>query len=141
MLKRWLISHAMLLLPRPRLLPLPLPLPQKENEEPMAHSHFKAEGDVEFKAVLFVPGHAPHGGCGGGLGSGRGGPVVEGRGAPTACCSLLLLLAPPPPPPAPPRTRTYSAGMYDNYYGIKPSLKLYVRRVFISDNFEDLLPK
>ena len=39
----------------------PCRLPQKENEEPMAHSHFKAEGDVEFKAVLFVPGHAPHG--------------------------------------------------------------------------------
>lgn len=28
-------------------------------EKPMAWSHFTAEGDVEFKAVLFVPPKAP----------------------------------------------------------------------------------
>lgn len=39
------------------------------------------------------------------------------------------------PPPHPP------ADLYDNYYGKKPSVKLYVRRVFISDSFEELLPK
>ncbi|PSC75445.1 endoplasmin-like protein [Micractinium conductrix] len=67
-------------------------LSKREWEEPLAHTHFKAEGDVEFKAVMFVPPTAPQ-------------------------------------------------DLYDNYYGKKPSVKLYVRRVFISDSFEDLLPK
>ena len=31
--------------------------------------------------------------------------------------------------------------MYDNYYTKKPRVKLYVRRVFISESFEELLPK
>jgi hypothetical protein len=35
--------------------------PQKDWEIPVAHTHFKAEGDVEFKAVLFVPGTAAPG--------------------------------------------------------------------------------
>lgn len=61
-------------------------------DKPLAYSHFKAEGDVEFKSILFVPGQAP-------------------------------------------------MDFMNNYYQNKPSLKLYVRRVFISDDFEDLVPK
>ncbi|KAK1362296.1 endoplasmin-like [Heracleum sosnowskyi] len=63
------------------------------DEKPLAWSHFKAEGDVEFKAVLFVPPKAPH-------------------------------------------------DLFESYYsGNKSNLKLYVRRVFISDEFDELLPK
>ncbi|XP_015884861.1 endoplasmin homolog [Ziziphus jujuba] len=63
------------------------------DEKPLAWSHFTAEGDVEFKAVLFVPPKAPH-------------------------------------------------DLYESYYNAnKSNLKLYVRRVFISDEFDDLLPK
>ncbi|KAJ0492875.1 putative Heat shock protein Hsp90 family [Helianthus annuus] len=62
-------------------------------EKPMAWSHFNAEGDVEFKAVLFVPPKAP-------------------------------------------------TDLYENYHTVNRSnLKLYVRRVFISDEFDELLPK
>ncbi len=60
--------------------------------KPLSYAHFKAEGDVEFKAILYVPDKAPH-------------------------------------------------DFLDNYYSKKPSLKLYVRRVFISDDFEDLIPR
>lgn len=67
-------------------------LTKAEKEEPLAHSHFRAEGDVDFKAVLYVPPNAPF-------------------------------------------------EMSSNYYTSKPRVKLYVRRVFISDSFEDLLPK
>lgn len=63
------------------------------DEKPLAWSHFNAEGDVEFKAVLFVPPRAPH-------------------------------------------------DLYESYYNNnKANLKLYVRRVFISDEFDELLPK
>ncbi|XP_030541425.1 endoplasmin homolog isoform X2 [Rhodamnia argentea] len=63
------------------------------DEKPLAWSHFTAEGDVEFKAVLFVPPKAPH-------------------------------------------------DLYESYYNSnKSNLKLYVRRVFISDEFDELLPK
>ncbi|CAK9192716.1 unnamed protein product [Sphagnum troendelagicum] len=61
-------------------------------DKPMAWTHFNAEGDVEFKAVLFIP--------------------------PTAAPDL-----------------------FENYYINKATLKLYVRRVFISDTFDELLPK
>uniref|UniRef100_A0A0D6QZH7 Endoplasmin homolog n=1 Tax=Araucaria cunninghamii TaxID=56994 RepID=A0A0D6QZH7_ARACU len=61
-------------------------------EQPLAWSHFSAEGDVEFKALLFVPPKAP-------------------------------------------------SDLYESYYTAKANLKLYVRRVFISDEFEELLPK
>ncbi|XP_008808636.1 endoplasmin homolog [Phoenix dactylifera] len=63
------------------------------DEKPLAWSHFTAEGDVEFKALLFVPPKAPQ-------------------------------------------------DLYESYYNTqKSNLKLYVRRVFISDEFDDLLPK
>ncbi|KAF3796422.1 Endoplasmin-like protein [Nymphaea thermarum] len=62
------------------------------DEKPLAWSHFTAEGDVEFKAVLFVPPKAPN-------------------------------------------------DLYESYYNNKSNLKLYVRRVFISDEFDELLPK
>lgn len=54
--------------------------------------HFRAEGDVEFRALLYVPERAP-------------------------------------------------PNFLSDYYGHKPSLKLYVRRVFISDDFEELIPR
>ncbi|KAL0347490.1 UNVERIFIED_CONTAM: Endoplasmin [Sesamum calycinum] len=63
------------------------------DEGPLTWSHFTAEGDVEFKVVLFVPPKVPH-------------------------------------------------DLYESYYKTKNSnLKLYVRRVFISDEFDELLPK
>ncbi|KAG5390097.1 hypothetical protein IGI04_031638 [Brassica rapa subsp. trilocularis] len=62
-------------------------------EKPTAWSHFNAEGDVEFKAVLYVPPKAAH-------------------------------------------------DQYERYYNSnKANLKLFVRRVFISDEFDELLPK
>eukprot|EP00240_Pyramimonas_obovata_P003515 CAMPEP_0118921756 /NCGR_PEP_ID=MMETSP1169-20130426/929_1 /TAXON_ID=36882 /ORGANISM="Pyramimonas obovata, Strain CCMP722" /LENGTH=833 /DNA_ID=CAMNT_0006862535 /DNA_START=48 /DNA_END=2549 /DNA_ORIENTATION=+ len=64
----------------------------KSTEEPMAYTHFRAEGDVEFKSILFIP------------------------------------------PTAPP-------DFYDSYHSRSAALKLYVRRVFISDEFEELVPK
>ncbi|KAL8148100.1 hypothetical protein AgCh_005443 [Apium graveolens] len=63
------------------------------DEKPLAWSHFNAEGDVEFKAFLFVPPKAPH-------------------------------------------------DLYEIYYnGNKSNLKLYVRRVFISEEFDEIFPK
>ena len=64
----------------------------KDFSPPLAHTHFKAEGDVEFKSILYVPARA-------------------------------------------------EPGQFDNYYGKAAALKLYVRRVFISDEFNELLPK
>lgn len=59
--------------------------------EPMGKIHFKAEGEVEFKSILYIPD---------------------------------------------------SAGtIYDNYHNSKASIRLYVRKVLIQDDFEDLLPR
>ena len=64
----------------------------KDNEGPLTYTHFTAEGDIEFKSILFVPQHAPY-------------------------------------------------DMFENYYGAQGNMKLYVRRVMISDSFEDLMPR
>lgn len=64
----------------------------KTSGDPLAWTHFKAEGEVEFKSILFIPSKAPY-------------------------------------------------NQYDQYYNIDSMLKLYVRKVLIRDDFDDLLPK
>ena len=65
---------------------------QSESEAALTHVHFRAEGDVEFRALLYIPAKAPY-------------------------------------------------NFMNDYYGSRASLKLYVRRVFISDDFEELIPR
>lgn len=65
---------------------------QNDYEKPLAHVHFRAEGDMEFRTLLYIPERAP-------------------------------------------------PNFLNDYYGNKAQLKLYVRRVFISDDFEELIPR
>merc|ERR1719158_475529 len=34
---------------------------EKASDAPLSYSHFKAEGEIEFSSVLFIPKKAPHG--------------------------------------------------------------------------------
>jgi len=63
----------------------------KDTVDPATWIHFKAEGDLEFKSILFVP-------------------STSGR-------------------------------LYDDYSNQKAGIRLYVRKVMIQDDFEDLLPR
>lgn len=64
----------------------------KDYDDPLNWIHFKAEGDLEFTCLLYIPKRAPH-------------------------------------------------DMFDNYYSSSSSLKLYVRRVLINEEFEELMPR
>lgn len=64
----------------------------KDTDEPLAHVHFTAEGEVTFKAILFVPKAAPF-------------------------------------------------DLYQDYGKAVDNIKMYVKRVFITDDFEDMMPK
>ncbi|KAJ3413523.1 hypothetical protein HDV05_007906 [Chytridiales sp. JEL 0842] len=64
----------------------------KDTQEPLSWSHFKAEGDVDFKSILFIPSKAP--------------PSYLQKAEQTM-----------------------------------KNIKLYVRRVFITDEVEDFLPR
>jgi len=64
----------------------------KDTQDPLSYTHFSAEGEIEFKAILFVPKQAPY-------------------------------------------------DMFEHYYGKSGALKLYVRRVLITEEFEELMPK
>jgi len=64
----------------------------KDFGEPLTHTHFSAEGEVEFKSILYIPKEAP-------------------------------------------------TDLYNDYYKKQSNLKLYVRRVMITDEFDELLPR
>merc|ERR1711968_394129 len=64
----------------------------KDFGEPLTHTHFSAEGEVEFKSILYIPKEAPY-------------------------------------------------DLYQDYYKKQSNIKLYVRRVMITDEFDELLPK
>jgi heat shock protein beta len=64
----------------------------KDKENPLAKTHFTAEGEVTFKSILFVPTASP-------------------------------------------------SDMFQSYGKKVDGIKMYVRRVFITDNFEDMMPK
>lgn len=64
----------------------------KDHENPLTYTHFSAEGEIEFKAILFIPSNAPY-------------------------------------------------DLFENYYGKSSALKLYVRRVLITEEFEELMPR
>lgn len=64
----------------------------KDFNDPLTHTHFSAEGEVEFKSILYIPKEAPY-------------------------------------------------DLYQDYYKKQANVKLYVRRVMITDEFDELLPK
>lgn len=64
----------------------------KDPEAPLTYAHFRAEGELVFKSILYVPASAPF-------------------------------------------------DLFENYYGKSSALKLYVRRVLITEEFEDLMPR
>jgi heat shock protein beta len=64
----------------------------KDHEDPLTFTHFTAEGEIDFKAILFIPSQAPY-------------------------------------------------DLFENYYGRSAALKLYVRRVLITEEFEELMPR
>lgn len=65
----------------------------KDWADPLIHVHFTAEGEIEFKALLYIPSRAP-------------------------------------------------SDMFENYFNAQGgNIKMYVRRAFVGDKFENLLPK
>lgn len=67
-------------------------LQKTDKTKPLTWIHFQAEGEIEFKSILFVPGQAPH-------------------------------------------------DLYTRFENKNADIKLYVRKVLITDDFDDFLPR
>ncbi|TDH70900.1 hypothetical protein CCR75_008557 [Bremia lactucae] len=67
-------------------------LQKTDTTDPLTWIHFQAEGEIEFKSILYVPGQAPR-------------------------------------------------DMYTRFESKKADIKLYVRKVLITDDFDDFLPR
>ncbi|CAH0476339.1 unnamed protein product [Peronospora belbahrii] len=63
-----------------------------DSTDPLTWIHFQAEGEIEFKSILYLPGRAPH-------------------------------------------------DLYTRFQDMKADIKLYVRKVLITDDFDDFLPR
>jgi len=64
----------------------------KDSQDPLEWIHFKAEGEIEFKSILYIP-------------------------------------------------KAAGGDNFNNYYGKSTALRLYVRKVLITDEFEELMPR
>ncbi|KAJ0408363.1 hypothetical protein P43SY_003089 [Pythium insidiosum] len=64
----------------------------KDGQDPLSWIHFKAEGEIEFKSILYIPGRAP-------------------------------------------------SDLYQRFENKNADIKLYVRKVLITDEFKDFLPR
>jgi len=64
----------------------------KDFTDPISSTHFSAEGEIEFKSILYIPAKAPY-------------------------------------------------DMFDNYYQKPSQIKVYVRRVLVAEEIQELVPK
>jgi heat shock protein beta len=64
----------------------------KDHDNPLTYIHFSAEGEIEFKSIIYIPEHTPY-------------------------------------------------DLFENYYGRSSAIRLYVRRVLITEEFEELMPR
>lgn len=103
----------------------------KDYQDPLSRTHFTAEGEVTFKAILFVPKVSLMMACR--LYEQYSIEIAVGiifiweRVITSSFVCLHFQSAPP--------------NMFNDYAKPSDRIKLYVRRVFITDNLEDMMPK
>ena len=126
----------------------------KDYKDPLTYTHFKAEGEYEFRSILFVPGSAPHDMY-----------VVFEREAhlyhniftfhvsmyATQIVQEITLSLIRRKSLKNQRSNAHSnmtntrtptlEHRYDQYYARSSSIRLYVRKVLITDEFDEFLPR
>lgn len=95
---------------------------QQDSDDPLAHIHFTAEGEVTFKSILFVPTSAPRG-LFDEYGSKKNDYIKVGL---SVRCQEDVHL----------HVSVLGFLIYSRFVW-----QLFVRRVFITDDFNDMMPK
>lgn len=98
---------------------------QQDSDDPLAHIHFTAEGEVTFKSILFVPTSAPRG-LFDEYGSKKNDYIKVGLAS--FCCPQLGGCK---------VTHRCPRFLIRHLF----LSQLFVRRVFITDDFNDMMPK